>query len=395
MKLNDVKCRAALPKDKPYKLTDGRGLYLLINPNSSKYWRYNYKINDKGKTYAIGVYPETSLLEARERHKEAHKMVSEGIDPGIAKIEQKAMQGISDSNTFEEIAREWLELKESEVTKNTYNDIKNRLELNLFPIIGKLPIKSVTAPILINALKKVEKRGALYMVKRLRQSCGQIFRFAISHGKVEFNPTNDIVDVFKTQKTRHHKSMPIDLLPEFLRKIDSNEARLYKQTCLALKLMVLTFTRKKELMHSRWEEINMDKKIWTLPAERMKMRRDHLVPLSEQSVKIFRELQEISGDREYVFPSLQKPKKPMHEDTILRAIYSMGYKGAATIHGFRSLAMTLIMEKLGYRYEVPDLQLSHSKGDKLRQAYDRTEFVEERTRMMQDWSDYIDELRKM
>jgi integrase len=393
MKLNYIKCKSSKPKEKPYKLSDGGGMYLEIMPNGGKFWRLKYRYNNKEKRLSFGKFPLISLDEARDKRDEAKKILAEGNDPSIIKREEKILKSVSSANTFESIAKEWLEKKETEVKANTYKDIVNRLELNLFPQIGKLPIKNVTAPILIESLRKVEKRNALDTVKRLRQYSSQIFRYAIAHGKAEYNPAGDISEALKTRKSEHFKSMPFDKLPDFLNQIETNDDRLYMQTRLALKLMVLTFTRKTELSHAKWDEVDFKNKVWTVPAERMKMGKEHIVPLARQSLEIFKQLKEMNEGWDYVFPSMQKPKQPMHEDTILRAIYRLGYKGIATIHGFRSLAMTLIMEKLGYRYEVPDLQLAHEKTDKIRAAYDRAEFMSERIKMMQDWADYIDKLR--
>lgn len=390
MKLSDVKCRNAKGKPQIYKLSDGMGLYLLVKPNSSKLWRYKYRIDGKEKVYSLGQYPQVSLQEAREEHRKAHKSVSEGIDPSLIKIQTKILNSVNNGNTFAIITAEWLEIKKEEVRESTFKDIENRITKNLLPFMGNMPINSINTPIIIAILKKVEDRGSYYMVSRLSQSLVQIFRYAIAIGKVERNPALDISGAFKKKKTEHHKSMPLDKLAEFLKSLDRNTVRLYPQTCLALKLMVLTFTRKKELMHAKWDEIDFENMKWNIPEERMKMRKQHLVPLSSQSITILYELKTLTGHTEYLFPSILKNNKPMHEDTILRAIYTLGYKGIATIHGFRALAMTLIMEKLGYRYEVPDLQLSHEKRGSLRKAYDRTEFIEERIKMMQDWGDYID-----
>lgn len=390
MKLTNNTCKAAKPSDKPYKLSDGKGLFLLINAKGAKYWRYKYRYNGSEKLLSLGIYPEVSLAEARERHQQAHKLVSDGIDPSLHKLEAKVKRSVEANNTFEAVAREWLAKKETEVKPNTYKNIEDRLEMNLFPTIGKLPISSINAPILIDALKPIEKRGALDTVKRLRQYVGQIFRFAIAHGKATYNPAPDIIDALQTRKVEHFAAMTLEELPEFIHKLDRNEARLFPQTCLALRLMVLTFTRKSELAHAKWDEINLEEELWVIPPERMKMGQEHIVPLSKQAVSILEELHRMNGNWEYVFPSIHKPRQHMHEDTLLRALYRLGYKGKATIHGFRALAMTTIMEKLGYRYEVPDLQLAHSKGDKIRAAYDRTQFLDERKKMMQDWADYID-----
>ncbi len=399
MRLNDVKIRNAKPKEKSYKLFDGGGLYLEVmpatnkSPKGSRLWRLKYRYGGKEKRISLGKYPTVTLENARKKREDAKILLDENIDPSVAKLEEKILKTVSTANSFESIARDWLEKKRHEIKPKTHKNIVDRLEMNLFPKIGKLPIQSVTAPVLIEALKPVEQRGALDTVKRLRQYAGQIFRYAIAQGKASYNPAPDIVDALQTKPVEHFKSMPLEMLPEYLAKIDSNEARLFRQTCLALKLMTLTFTRKAELSHARWDELDFKKKVWTIPAERTKMKKEHIVPLSKQALALFEELKELNGDREWVFPSVQKPRQPMHEDTMLRALYKLGYQGTATIHGFRALAMTTIMEVLGYRYEVPDLQLAHSKGNKLRAAYDRTKFLAERTKMMQEWADYLEVIK--
>lgn len=392
MKLNDQKCKHAASEEKPRKLFDGGGLYLEIMPTGSKLWRLKYRYGGKEKRLSFGKYPTITLESARNKRHKAKVLLSDDIDPAVARQEEKLRKGISAANTFEAVAREWLEKKVGEVKAKTHKNIVDRLEMNLFPKIGKLPIQSINAPILIEALKPIEKRGALDTLKRLRQYSSQIFRFAIAQGKATYNPAPDIIESLKTRPAQHFKAMHLEELPKFIDKIERNEVRLFRQTCLGLKLMILTFTRKAELSHARWKEMNFEDERWLIPAERMKMGKEHIIPLSKQALNIFVELKEMNGDREFVFPSLHKPMKPMNEDTLLRALYKLGYKGTATIHGFRSLAMTTIMEKLGYRYEVPDLQLAHGKGNKIRQAYDRTQFLEERTKMMQDWADYLDGL---
>jgi integrase len=392
MKLNDQKCKNAKPKDKSYKLFDGGGLYLEVKPTGGKQWRLKYRFGGKEKRLSFGAYPIIGLKDARIKRDNAKLILENDNDPAVVKQEEKISKQVDSANTFESIAREWIEKRKGEIEEKTLLNIQNRLERNLFPQIGKLPIKSVTAPVLLNALKEIEARGVLDTVKRTRQTAGQIFRFAIASGRADYNPSQDISEALKINEVKSFKSMPLAELPNFLRKVNSNDARLFKQTCLALRLMVLTFTRKKELSHAKWEEFDLENKMWLIPASRMKMKKEHYVPLSSQALEILQELKEMNGSLEYVFPSLHKPRQPMHEDTILRALYKLGHKGTATIHGFRALAMTTIMEELGYRYEVPNLQLAHSKGDAIRKAYDRTEFMPERTKMMQEWADYVDSI---
>ncbi len=392
MPLTNSACKSAKPSEKPRKLSDGKGLYLEVMPTGSKYWRLKYRFLGKENRLALGVYPEVTLKEARDLCDEARKLLNQNINPSEAKKEAKRQLRAEHINSFEEIAKQWLEHKKSDSSERYCKTILNRLELNLFPEIGKLPITSVTAVILLDALKLVEARGVFETTKRLRQYSNQIFDYAIANGLIENNPALHITKALKTKKVEHQKALPLEELPELLRRIDKNDARLYPQTRLALKLLILTFTRKKELAHAKWEEVNFEDKVWIIPAERMKMKKEHLVPLSKQSLEILKELHKLNENWDYVFPSQISPRKPMNEDTILRALYKLGYKGTATIHGFRALAMSTIMEKLGYRYEVPDRQLAHSRGNNVKAAYDRAEFLEDRIRMMQDWADYVEGL---
>jgi hypothetical protein len=248
MKLNDQKCKNAKPKEKAYKLFDGGGLYLEVMPAGGKLWRLKYRFGSKEKRLSFGGYPIISLKDARDKRDDAKLLLAGNIDPSISKQEEKITNHINAGNTFEAIAREWIEKRKGEISQKTLDTIQRRLENNLFPRIGKLPIKSINAPILLDALKSVEARGVIDMTKRVRQSAGQIFRFAIASGRADYNPSQDISDALKTKEVQHLKSMPLAELPEFLRKINRNDARLYRQTCLALRLMVLTFTRKKELI---------------------------------------------------------------------------------------------------------------------------------------------------
>jgi integrase len=330
--------------------------------------------------------------EAREKHRQYHKLVADGENPLEIKERKIIDKKINQANTFEAIALEWLDKRKGEAKEETLKTVKTRLERDLFPQIGKLPIKSINPPILLNALRKIEARGVYETTKRARQYASQIFQYAIATGRAENDPSISLVKAIKTKEVEHHKAMEISELPAFLQKINANEARLYKQTCLALRLMVLTFTRKKELTHARWQEINFKDKTWIIPAERTKMKKPHIVPLSKQALAIFEELKVINGEWEYVFTGQHSQRKPMNPDTILRALYRLGYKGDATIHGFRAMAMTAILENLGYPFDVADAQLAHSKKGSLGAAYDRAKYIKQRTLMMQDWSNYIDDL---
>lgn len=245
---------------------------------------------------------------------------------------------------------------------------------------------------ILEVIRKVEARAALNVAQRIKQTCGQIFRYGVATGRAERDPTHDIKDAMRPYKLEHFAALDIRELPEFLRVLDKNDMRLYKQTQLAMRLLMLTFVRTSELINAPWSEFDLEAGEWTIPAKRMKMKRDHIVPLSTQAQAILLELKKMNAHREWVFPSMTRPRKPMSNATLIRAILRMGYKDRMTGHGFRALAMTTIMEKLNYRFEVIDRQLAHAKKNKIVAAYDRSEFLPDRRKMMQDYANYIDSI---
>ena len=397
MKLSDRVCKSAKPSDppskSPRKLADGQGLYLWVMPNGAKYWRFTYRINGKQKTQALGVYPEVSLKEARDKRMDARKLVSEGIDPALERKKTKKLSAQNAENTFEVIAREWYDNRKDRWRHRYAEEVITRLENDIFPEIGNIPIKDIEPPILLHTIRKIENRGAYELAKRQLQKCGEIFRYAIATGRGVRDPSRDIGDALKPVKKEHFAALDIEELPDFLKALDRNDARLYRSTRNALNLIMLTFVRTSELIQAKWEEIDLEKKRWIIPAERMKMGREHIVPLSNQAIEILQDQQELSSHRELVFPSNVKPQKPISNNTILGAIKRLGYQGRMTGHGFRALAMSGIKQELGYRHEVVDRQLAHTPRNKIDKAYDRAQFLDERTKMMQEWSDYIDGLR--
>ena len=392
MPLSDLQCRTTKPRTKTYKLSDGDGLYLEVVLQGHKYWRFKYRIHDKEKKLSIGVYPEIPLLEARQQRDEARKAIRNNVDPSILKQESKRLARFKASQTFELIAREWHEHYKNTWSKSHADNIIYRLELDLFPQIGRYPLSQLTVPMIFSCLQKIEARGAHEMVRRALQMCGQIFRYAVITGRVERDITTDLKGALKKYKKGHYASIEIEELPKLLKTINNNEARLFRQTILTLKLMLLTFVRTTELIEAKWSEIDLDKAEWNIPAERMKMRSPHFVPLSHQAVEILKELQEMNGKRDFVFPSVFRPQKPTSNGAILSALKRLGYGRRMTGHGFRALAMSTIKEKLGYQHEVVDRQLAHLPRSKVDQAYDRAKFLSQRIKMMQDWADHIDGL---
>ncbi len=392
MPLTHTGCKNAKAAAKPYKLADAGGLYLLVMPTGSKYWRLKYRHLGKERYLALGVYPTTSLLEAREARDKAKKQLASGIDPSFAKKEDKrrALQGAG--NNFEAMAREWHANRCEGWTKRYADYVLRRLETDVFPHIGPRPIAEISAPELLDALRQIEKRGALEIAHRALQVCGQIFRYSIATGRAPRNPAADLKGALKPFKQSHYAAFEAKDLPDFLRALEGNDARLYQQTRTAMRLMLLTFVRTGELINAAWSEFDLDAAEWVIPAERMKMRSPHIVPLSRQAAALLKEQKLLTGRWPCVFPNQAHPKKCMSNNTILKALERMGYKGRMTGHGFRALAMSTIKEKLGYRHEVIDRQLAHAPRSKVDAAYDRAMFLPERRRMMQEWADYLDGL---
>lgn len=397
MKLTEIACKNVKhgnPDSKvPKKLSDGQGLALWVMPNGSKYWKYAYRFNGKQKNYSIGVYPDISLKEARFRRAEARELVDGGKDPSLEKKKQKIMAVQDNANTFKAIALEWYDNRKH-IWKPRYAvEVIKRLEEDVFPEIGDYPVKEIEPPLLLQVIRKIEKRGAYDLAKRQNQKCGEIFRYAIATGRGVRDPSQDIVEALKPVKKTHFAALDPEELPEFLKDLNSNKVRLYPTTINAMKMMLLTFVRTKELLEGTWEEIDWERKLWVIPAERMKMGKEHIVPLSDQVIEILKEQKEAAGKWPWLFPSPNKSRQSISNNTILVALKRMGYQGRMTGHGFRALAMSTIKQELGYRHEVVDRQLAHVPKSKIDRAYDRARFLEERKKMMQEWADYIDEIK--
>ncbi len=390
MKLTHLECKNAKPKDKPYKLTDGQGLYLEVFPTGARYWRWKYRFNGKEKRLAFGVYPEVSLNEAREKRDQSRKQLAEGIDPGAFKKQEKLIARAVHEDTFEKIARQWHEVKKSSWTGRHPETVMRKLESDLFPDLGERPIKDISARELLAVIRKIEERGALDMAKKALQHVGQIFRHAIIEGKAERDISADLKGALKTAKVQHRAYLREDELPAYLALVeayDKDGGELL--TKLALKMVLLTFVRSSELRGARWNEINFEKKEWRIPAERMKMKELHIVPLADQTIVLLKEIKELTGHREYIFPNQQHPSKIMSENTLLFALYRMGYRSRATAHGFRSTASTILNEN-GFRADVIERQLAHTERDNVRSAYNHAQYLKERREMMQWWANYLD-----
>ncbi len=388
--LTDAIIRNTKPKDKPFKLTDGGGLYLLVNSTGSRLWRLKYRVGGLEKKLALGAYPEVSLREAREKAVEARKMIREGIDPSQAKKAQKA--SASGADTFETIAREWFEKFSPTWTPSHGKRIIRRLERDIFPWLGKKPIKDIQAPDLLSVLRRIEERGAVETAHRASQNCGQVFRYAVATGRAERDPSGDLRGAIPPTKAKHHASItdPKEI-GGLLRAIDAYEGGLIVRC--ALRLAPLVFTRPGELRRAEWKEIDWDKAEWSIPGEKMKMREKHVVPLSRQAIEILHELQPLTGEGRFLFPSPRSWDRPMSENAVLAALRRMGYSGdQMTGHGFRSMASTLLNEQ-GWNRDAIERQLAHAERDEIRAAYNYAQHMPERRKMMQAWADYLDELK--
>ena len=392
MKLTAIQVKQAKVKEKDYKLFDGEGLFLLVKKNGNKHWRLKYRILGVEKLLAIGPYPLISLQEAREAKTDAKKLIANGVDPVLVKQNNKDEAVRNVQNTFQAIALEWYDNRKGIWKERYAKDVLKRLEEDIFPQIGKMPIKDIEPPLLLDVIRKIEKRGAVELAKRQLQKCGEIFRYAIATGRAVRDPSNDIKEALKPVKTEHFASIEVEELPEFMSVMNVNKGRLHKTTLNALRLILLTFVRTNELINATWNEIDFDRKQWVIPAARMKMGKEHIVPLADQAIEILLDQKDMFGQWDHIFPSPVKPQKSISNNTILGALKRMGYQGRMTGHGFRSLAMGAIKQELGYRHEVVDRQLAHTPKSKIDKAYDRAAFLNERTEMMQKWADYLDKV---
>ncbi len=386
MSLTDAKVRNAKPKHKPYKLADGEGLFLLVAPSGSKYWRLRYFFANKEKLLALGVYPDVPLADARERRAQARKLIAAGTDPGQAKKEAKHVATLKAANTFEAVAREWLEKRRHQWASITTEVKLDRLEKHILPKLGHRPIADITPPEVLAMLRVIEEKGTLETAQRAMQICGQIFMYAIATGRAVRNPVPDLRGALKTPVVKHRSYLKENELPAYLKTLEAYDGD--PQTKLALRFLLLTFVRSGELRAARWSEIDWDKAEWRIPPERMKMREPHVVPLSKQALAVLRELEKHSGNREFIFPNQRNPATFMSENTMLFALYRMGYHSRATGHGFRSTASTILNEH-GFHADVIERQLAHTEPNSVRAAYNHAQYLPERRKMMQWWANYL------
>ena len=395
MALTDVAVKKAKPRDKDYKLSDGRGLFLLVTKKGAKYWRLKYRFAGKEKLLSIGVYPAVTLKDARKVCEVAKDQLAQGIDPSQAKKAKKIAQSALQNNNFKTIAIEWHQKQSAQWSESYSSKVLRAVERDLFPHIGTLPLDQISPPQLLSVLRKIESRGATETAHRAKQLVGQIFRYGVATGRAERDITPDLKGALSIHQTKHFPAItePKEV-GKLLCLIDGYEGT--STVRAAMKLAPLVFVRPRELRHAEWSEFNLEKAEWRIPGEKMKMGIDHIVPLSRQAVNIIKEQQVLTGHwGGYVFPSARSPRRPMSDNAILSAFRTMGIsKEKMTGHGFRAMARTLLDEELGERVELIEHQLAHAVKDSLGRAYNRTTHLSQRREMMQRWADYMDHLRE-
>lgn len=386
MPLSNATIRNAKPKEKPYKLADREGLFLLVTPTGGKYWRLKYYFGGKEKLLALGVHPTITLADARTRCSDARRLLATGIDPSQAKQEAKRAVIEEQHNTLESVAREWHKSRLVNWTPGYSKNTLSRLEMHIFPKLGARPIAAISAQEMLSVMRTIETRG-VDIAHRVLQICNQIFCYAVVTQRANNNPAAALRGALSPWVKRPFAYLKPNEVPEFLTRLESYDGS--RQTKLALRFLLLTFVRTGELRGAEWSEVDFDKAEWRIPAERMKMREQHIVPLSRQAIAILRELKPLTGQWKHVFPNQHKPIGQMSENTILYALYRMGYHSRATGHGFRSTASTILNEH-GFAPDVIERQLAHSERNSVRAAYNHAQYLPERRKMMQWWADFID-----
>lgn len=392
--LSDIQVRNAKPKAQDFKLMDGFGLYLLVTPSGGKLWRFDYRYNDKRKVIAIGVYPSITLSDARQRREDAKKLLANGVDPGEIKRAQKAATISESENGFEVVAREWHGKFSSTWSESHAETTLRRLQSDVFPVMGDKPMEEIKAPAVLAMLRRIESRGALETAHRVRTIVGQVFRYAVATGRAERDPTGDLKGALTPYKKGVMAAItdPKEVAP-LLRAIDGYQGS-FVVKC-ALQLAPLVFVRPGELRQGEWVEIDFENAVWEIPAARMKMKQPHIVPLSEQSLKVLHELYELTGRSKYIFPCHRSIARPMSNNAINAALRRLGFdKDTMTGHGFRAMARTILDEVLQVRPDYIEHQLAHAVRDANGRSYNRTSHLVERKKMMQKWADYLDGLKQ-
>ncbi|HHR5954291.1 tyrosine-type recombinase/integrase [Providencia zhijiangensis] len=386
MKLTVKQIDSSKPKEKDYKLSDGGGLYLLVKTNGGKYWRLKYRIDGKEKLLAIGIYPTVTLADARRKRDDAKRLLADGIDPNQQRKEQKQASKIDSVNTFKNIALEWYGGRKDRWSVGYRDDMMDAFEKDVFPYIGNRPIAEIKPMELLEVLSIMEKRGATEKLKKVRQRCGEVWKYAIITGRAEYNPAPDLASAFVPHKREHYAHLSVSELPEFLSSIDKYMGSQIVR--VALRVLILTGVRPGELRKAEWSEINFDTGVWEIPAEKMKMRRPHIVPLSEQVIDLLKQIHPISGSYQYIFPSRTDYRKHISDMALNTMIRRMGYSGRATGHGFRHTMSTILHEQ-GYNTAWIETQLAHVDKNSIRGTYNHAQYIDGRREMLQWYADYM------
>ena len=390
MPLTDLEIRRSKPREKPYTLSDGNGLSLLVEPNGSKGWRFRYRFDGKPKMLSLGTYPTISLADARQKRDDAKKLVAAAINPSEVRKREKQDRKAERGNTFEVIAREWYEKRFDRWSASYAEEMIKTFEVDVFPYIGSRPIAEIKPMELMGVLSLLDERGATEKLRKVRQRCGEVWRYAIVTGRAEYNPAPDLVSAFAPHKKEHYAFLKADELPEFLRTLDTYSGSFLVKT--AMRLQVLTGLRPGELRQAEWSEIDIEKKIWEVPAERMKKRRPHCVPLPRQAINLLEQLRPITGQYRFIFPGRIHHSKPMSEMALNVLIRRIGYAGRVTGHGFRHTMSTILHEQ-GYNTAWIEMQLAHVDKNSIRGTYNHAQYLDGRREMLQWYADMIDELK--
>ncbi len=400
--LTDLACKSLIAKSrqlkKPLKKSDGKGLFLYAFPKGTAYWRHKYRLLGKENQISFGSYPEITLSEARLKHTEAYKLLLNGADPSKARQQATKKALLEAKNSFEAVGRAWHQHNIERWSASHAKAILRVLEKDLFKTIGRIPVTVLTRRQLLEAVQEIERRPAHEVARRSLQYARNILNHARNEEYVQFNVADGLEGSLKPYKTGNFPSMDIGMLPEFLRKLDSNTA-ISQDARQAIELLMLTLVRRSELLTAKWCEFDLGKAVWAIPAERMKMRREHIVPLSRQALEILHERKAANDalptnfQSLYVFPGCWEPRQHINKKVVGLALAALGYKDIHSAHGFRALGMGIAKEKLGYRHEVPDRQLAHAPANEVDRAYDRAKFLPERIDMMQQLANYVDDAR--
>ncbi|MBK5276289.1 MAG: integrase arm-type DNA-binding domain-containing protein [Desulfuromonadales bacterium] len=391
--LSDIQVKNAKPKASEYKLSDGYGLHLLVTPTGGKLWRLQYRFDGKQKMLSFGAYPVLSLADARQRREDAKKLLANEVDPGAAKKAQKAIQGEQAADSFEMIAREWMVKFSTGWSAVHAATIKERLERDVFPYMGAKPVTEIKAPELLTVLRRVESRGALDTAHRIRNHCGKVFKYAVATGRAERDPSVDLQGALPPVKFGH-RAAPTDpkKLAPLLKAIEDYQGSFIVKC--AMQLLPMLFVRPGELRHMEWTEIDFEAAQWNIPAEKMKMKQAHIVPLPPQALHVLDELKPLTGHSKYVLPCHRTPLRCMSDNAINAALRRMGFeKSEVTAHGFRATARTMLHEILLFPPDAIEAQLAHAVPDRLGRAYNRTQHLVERRKMMDTWANYLNGLK--